>query len=123
MSKNYNNFMSVNTPHKPLSLRREGNGLLIEWSDSLRTFITWQELRKQCPCATCKDKREKPADLFKVLTPAEIAAGAPEPRQIQTRGSYAYQVYWNDGHDTGIYSLDYLREICKPAGQPDGKEK
>ncbi|MCE9533677.1 MAG: DUF971 domain-containing protein [Planctomycetes bacterium] len=109
--------MAADPALKPNSLRREGDGLLIEWNDGVRTFITWRDLRKNCPCATCQETHGKPENPFKILSPQELAVGAPEPRSIQTRGSYAYQVYWNDGHDTGIYSLEYLREISKPAEQ------
>ena len=27
-------------------------------------------------------------------------------------GRYAMQIYWNDQHSSGIYSFDYLRQIC-----------
>jgi DUF971 family protein len=107
---------------KPLSLRREGDGLLIEWSDGLRAFIAWKELRKLCPCATCIDEREKPADPFRVLSPRELESGAPEPVKMAACGYYAYKITWNDGHDTGIYTLEYLRSICKPAGSAGAKE-
>src|SRR5947209_5444869 len=103
--------MAENKQLKPLALRREGDGLLIEWDDGVRTFISWSDLRKQCPCATCLELKEKPPDPFRVLSPQEIAAGAPQPTRMVPRGLYAYQIVWNDGHDTGIYALDYLRQI------------
>jgi DUF971 family protein len=28
-------------------------------------------------------------------------------------GRYAYKIAWNDGHDTGIYTLQYLRSLCQ----------
>jgi DUF971 family protein len=31
-------------------------------------------------------------------------------------GQYAYQIAWNDGHDTGIYTLEALRRLGQPAG-------
>jgi DUF971 family protein len=30
------------------------------------------------------------------------------PLRIETVGNYAIRVQWSDGHDTGIYSYDYL---------------
>ena len=27
-------------------------------------------------------------------------------------GSYAVQFIWNDGHDSGIYTWDYLYDAC-----------
>src|SRR5262245_35410504 len=96
---------------KPLSLRREGEGLAIDWNDGVRTFIAWRKLRQNCPCASCNETRHQPADPFKVLSEKEVAAGAPEPLRMVARGHYAYQIVWNDGHDTGIFTLEQLRQL------------
>ena len=29
------------------------------------------------------------------------------------RGHYAYQIVWNDGHDTGIFTLEQLRQLSE----------
>jgi DUF971 family protein len=29
-------------------------------------------------------------------------------------GHYAYQIVWNDGHDTGIYPVEQLRKLGEP---------
>jgi DUF971 family protein len=107
---------------KPLSLRREGDGLAIDWSDGLSTYVAWKDLRAHCPCASCIEERAKPPNPFKVLTPQEIAAGAPQPIQMAPRGYYAYQIVWNDGHDTGIFTLELLRQLSTPTGRAGGKE-
>jgi DUF971 family protein len=106
--------MSAATEMKPLSLRREGDGLAIDWSDGVKTFATWQVLRKNCPCASCKELRDKPADPFKLIDEKELAAGAPAPLKMSPRGHYAYQIVWNDGHDTGIFTLELLRQLGTP---------
>jgi DUF971 family protein len=98
-------------PLTPLSLRREGDGLRIDWADGVSTLASWRTLRKNCPCATCNDEREKPADPFRVLSAQEAAAGPPSPTAMKPLGHYAYQITWNDGHDTGIYPLDLLRQL------------
>jgi DUF971 family protein len=28
-------------------------------------------------------------------------------------GAYAVQIVWSDGHDTGIYSFESLRQACE----------
>jgi DUF971 family protein len=96
---------------RPRSLKREGDGLAIEWTDGVRTFATWRHLRANCPCASCIDVRAKPPDPFRVLSPQEAAAGAPHPVAMKPVGHYAYQIVWNDGHDTGIYPLEQLRHL------------
>ena len=96
---------------RPVSLKREGEGLKIEWSDGVTTFAPWSRLRGNCPCAACIEDRAKPPDPFRVLTPQEAAAGPPQPVAMKPVGFYAYQITWNDGHSTGIYTLERLREL------------
>ena len=45
---------------RPLSLKREGDGLAVEWSYGVTTFATWRHLRANCPCASCLAERAKP---------------------------------------------------------------
>jgi DUF971 family protein len=99
---------------RPASLKREGDGLKIEWSDGTTTVASWRVLRLNCPCASCLEERSKPADPFRILTPEEVAAGAPAPVAMTPVGHYAYQIKWNDGHDTGIYPLELLRNLGQP---------
>ena len=99
---------------RPLSLKRDGDALRIEWSDGVTTLAPWQKLRSNCPCAGCLEERAKPPDPFKVLSARELAAGAPAPVAMRPVGRYAYQIVWNDGHDAGIYPLDVLRKLGQP---------
>jgi DUF971 family protein len=96
---------------RPVSLKRKGDGLRIEWSDGVATFAEWRHLRANCPCAGCLEDRKKPPDPFRVLTPQEVAAGAPAPVAMRPVGHYAYQITWNDGHDAGIFPLEQLRKL------------
>ena len=98
----------------PQTLRRDGDGLLVTWDDGVTTFVNWRTLRANCPCATCNIERAKPPDPFRVLSPQEVAAGPPDPVAIKPVGRYAYQIAWNDGHDTGIYPLTALRALSQP---------
>jgi DUF971 family protein len=34
------------------------------------------------------------------------------PRALQSVGRYAIQIEWSDGHDTGIYPFERLRELA-----------
>jgi DUF971 family protein len=99
---------------KLVSIRRDGDGLVIEWADGLRKRLAFAVLRKSCPCASCNEERAKPADPFKVLSAKEVETiGNLQIAAMPRRGLYAYQIAWNDGHDTGIYSLKFLRELCE----------
>lgn len=100
-------------PLKPMRLRREGDEqLVIDWSDGQRGIVTWAKLRKECPCATCREERQQPADPFRILSEREVRSGAPRPVSMAPVGHYAYKIEWNDGHDSGIYTIENLRELC-----------
>jgi DUF971 family protein len=34
------------------------------------------------------------------------------PIRAELVGRYALQIFWNDGHSSGIYAFDYLRRLC-----------
>jgi DUF971 family protein len=36
-----------------------------------------------------------------------------EPRRIEPVGNYALAIAWSDGHSTGIYRFDFLRELAQ----------
>ena len=43
-----------------------------------------------------------------------MTGGALAPVSVTPIGHYAYKITWNDGHDSGIYTLDSLRqELCQ----------
>lgn len=95
----------------PVALRREGDGLTIEWNDGRKTHASWRTIRTACPCASCQEERAKPPDPFRVLKPNEVSAGPLAPVAMKPVGHYAYQITWNDGHSTGIYTLAALRQL------------
>jgi DUF971 family protein len=99
-------------PLTPTSVRRDGpDRLRIDWNDGHQSVYTWAHLRAHCPCAGCRDEREKPPDPFRVLKPAELTPLAPV--SMPRVGRYAYKIVWSDGHDTGIYTLEHLRDLCQ----------
>lgn len=98
---------------QPTNLRLvEADRLRIAWNDGQTREYTVRELRDKCPCATCRERRtapEPPSTTLPVLTPAEL-----QPLRItamQPTGRYAYAIHFSDGHDTGIYTLELLREL------------
>jgi DUF971 family protein len=97
----------------PTALKlQDGNRLLIEWSDGARREISFSELRAKCPCATCREKRNAPpapASSLPVLSAAE--ARPLKVEGMRPVGNYAYAIAFSDGHDTGIYTLEFLREL------------
>ena len=100
------------TPQPTKLSRSDANRLTIEWNDGQRREYTFRELRESCPCATCREKRlepPKPKTGLEILSPAET-----RPLDITSMrpvGNYAYNIAFSDGHDTGIYPLEMLREL------------
>jgi len=65
-----------------------------------------------------------PAELLRVMSPsAEVQGHSPEERvtvpgkksvrilRIEPVGNYAARIVCSDGHDTGLYTWAYLREL------------
>lgn len=84
----------------------------ITWSDGARGVYAPRLLRDACPCATCREQRTaaKPPGLLPVLSPAEVAPLAIT--DMRPVGQYAYAIGFSDGHSSGIYTLEYLRELA-----------
>jgi DUF971 family protein len=101
--------MSDTSPILPVVVRRDGDRLRIEWSDGLVSLYPWKLLRDNCPCAVCREERQVPPDPFRILKSNELVplAAVAMPRV----GHYAYKIVWSDGHDSGIYTLEFLREL------------
>ena len=95
-----------------------GAGLDINWSDGHSSHYDFAYLRDQCPCALCNDDRAKKAEVAKVTGAGSAGAVLPmfkpkaTARAAAAVGNYAIQFEFSDGHSTGIYSFDHLREIC-----------
>ena len=98
--------------------RTGGTGMAIDWRDGHASHWSFAWLRAACPCATCHEEREKtgrePGEP-KPKTQALLAMyeAPPRPVEVTPVGKYALKFKWNDGHEAGIYSWDYLRRVCQ----------
>jgi DUF971 family protein len=96
---------------KPVKVQRlSPSELRVEWDDGHQGRHTMAVLRKYCPCAACKSERD--ANDGPALLPI-VVPGKNELQGVEPVGSYALQLSWVDGHRTGIYTYDYLRQICE----------
>lgn len=91
----------------PLKIQSSAEGLTIQWDDGHHSRYNARDLRMACRCAGCVDEWTH-ASLLK----PELIPGTIKPKAIHVVGSYALQIDWSDGHSTGIYTYDYLRELC-----------
>lgn len=107
--------MAADPTHWPKALRRDGDRLVIEWSDGVTGSVTWTALRNACPCAGCREERQQPPDPFRLLKPEELTPLAPV--SMPRVGRYAYKIVWSDGHDAGIFTLEHLRQLTVGEGR------
>ena len=97
---------------RPVALKKDGDDrLAIEWNDGHRSVYAWTHLRSHCPCAGCREERMQPPDPLRILKPAELAP--LKPVAIEPVGYYAYKIVWSDGHDSGLFTLEHLRQLCQ----------
>ena len=96
---------------RPLDIQHIGNELAVKWDDGGENFIPLENLRRACPCAGCKGEMDILGNLYK--NPEKpLSAKAFELVKLVSVGGYAIQPFWADGHNTGIYSFDYLKRIA-----------
>lgn len=87
--------------------------MTIRWDDGHQSIYFVKDLRAKCPCAVCRDEKEKPQQMFNPLNVLNDNPNDFELSGWNHIGRYAISLKWSDGHDTGIYTYDYLRELCQ----------
>jgi len=89
---------------------RQAGTIDVTWDDGHRSLYTAEHLRWSCPCATCAGEWGRPGLLEGVeqLPPDEFRLA-----DVRSVGTYAIAPRWASGHQTGIYSFEYLRSLCE----------
>ena len=121
--------MDERTTPKSLNLKKDEK-LDVEWRDGHRCSYPITLLRSMCPCASCRALREghegHPPAIQAVPPPGQAAPPKRTSLSIlpgnyaqpltalsaELVGNYALRIDWSDEHGSGIYSFQYLREIC-----------
>lgn len=93
----------------PLRLRQLGKQMLgIEWDDNHHSIYNVRNIRMKCRCAKCVDEWSQESKLRDDQVPLDV-----KPTRIDSVGHYALQFAFTDGHATGIYPYNILRELCE----------
>ncbi|WP_108976593.1 DUF971 domain-containing protein [Leptospira ryugenii] len=87
----------------PKDIQFDDQFLMIQWKDGASSKYSLLDLRKKCPCATCRGGHG-----------GKVGQATGHIQSIQliswTKvGRYALSLVWSDYHNTGIYSYDNLR--------------
>ena len=106
----------ISTNPKEISVSREKREVHIRWQDGHESLYGFDLLRKECPCALCNEQRSKqPVSgglSLTVLSGPVLKAGEIQVTEVKPVRRYAINFVWSDGHDSGIYSYNFLREAC-----------
>jgi len=93
----------------PVDAKVLGDGqVAITWSDGHQGRHSAYNLRVHCQCAHCVDENTGQRTLDPKRVPLDITV-----QGLQAIGRYALAFSFSDGHSTGIYRFDLLREICE----------
>lgn len=106
-----------------LDIKRD-RGLTVEWEDGSTSFYSVAYLRKWSPSAEARTLREQLAkNPLTVLPASAVSGGAPLTIvDAEFVGNYAVKIRFSDGHDTGLYSWEYLQEIDPARHAPPASE-
>ena len=104
-----------NSMPTPTSIQAIGEEIAILWADGSESYYPMQHLRKFSPSAENVGER----DLM-----GQLIGGGQGPKEFpgvtvvgwEIVGGYAVQFRFSDGHNTGLYSYQYLKEIAVASG-------
>lgn len=113
--------------HLDLKLDR---GLTVVWNDGQSSYYSIAYLRRMSPSADMRQLRDEMKKNPLTVLPSGGAAGGASGgvpggggglRAISAElvGNYAIKIVFSDGHSTGLYSWDYLRQIDPEAPKPE----
>ncbi len=104
---------------------KKDRGLTVEWADGSSSYFSIAYLRRMSPSADMRNLRTEMKKNPLTVLPSSMASsrGPLVAESAELVGNYAIKIRFSDGHDTGLYSWAYLREI-DPAQvpQPDGDD-
>jgi len=113
----------VSEPPVPERIHRADREIVITWAPGHVGAYPARFLRLNCHCATCRDEFTGRLMLDPATVPEDVRAD-----QVWLVGNYAIKVRWSDGHDTGIYTYEYLLSLCpcdrcKGRGRQEGQQR
>lgn len=101
--------MATSDAPQPLTINRHGeHDIHIRWKSGEDAVYPARFLRGQCPCATCVDEMTGKRIVTESLLPILVY-----PTKVEPVGRYAIQIFWSDGHSTGIYTWERLHEMMQ----------
>ncbi len=104
-------WLAFCTMHTPVDIQLVGSEVAIRWSDGRESFLPSDRLRAASPSAETQGER----DIFG----NQYGGGGSKQFDGVTVlgwegiGNYAIRFEFSDGHRTGLYSFDLLRDLSE----------
>ncbi len=94
------------SPPTSIKARQQAGLLELQWPHATYR-LPYRFLRGRCPCASCVDEFTGVRVVDIADVPVAIA-----PTDVRFSGNYALKIVWNDRHDTGLFTWDYLELLA-----------
>lgn len=103
----------MTAPPTAIRALRDERAFELCWPGGAVCRLPFRLVRGRCCCARCVDEITGVRVVDVDSVPAEIA-----PADVGFSGNYALKITWSDGHDTGLFTWEYLAELCRQEAQP-----
>lgn len=107
----------VPTP-KPTNIQCIGDLVAIRWDDDSEDYFPMERLRALSPSAEQQGERDLLGNQYGGSAQTEFPGVTVTG--WQPVGGYAIQLQFSDGHQTGLYTFDYLKKIAEALKNADG---
>lgn len=97
---------------EPVQIIEENDAeITIKWSDDVESRYDSVSLRRSCPCAGCINEWTGEKMLNDAQVPDDLKID-----RVSIVGRYALNFHFSDGHETGIFSFNFLRKLSDESG-------
>lgn len=94
----------------PLELQLIGNEVAIRWADDSESYLPFEFLRRHSPSAENIGEKDIFGNQYGGDGPKSFPGVTVSGWDLV--GNYAVAFHFSDGHRSGIYSWNYLKEIA-----------
>lgn len=91
--------------------------LSLNWDNDTAFKLDYKKVRFLCPCAVCVNEISGKRQITPEQIPDDVAI-----RDVEPVGHYALRITFSDQHQTGIYTFDYLHQICTAHSKGENHE-
>ena len=97
--------------HAPADIQAIGNEIAIRWEDGSEDYFPMEKLRAASPSAENVGEQDLTGNVYGGTDQTEFPGVTV--RGWNFIGGYAIQFDFSDGHATGIYSYQFLKDLAR----------